>query len=312
MADSLQRFRRAATQLAIRQTIRATAAMPIDRKRSVVRSLVCLAGGLPMLRRRVRENMVLALGDPPPGAEREYFHHVGWALSNALATFHHGLAATPVSAEVRFDESLRLLDDAVAEGRGVVLATPHYSGYDLAGGVLARRHPMVVVARQAPTPERTERKLKWYRALGVDIVLRPDRRSAINDAAAYLNVLRRGKILAIAPDLLTDTETGAEACIFGRTARFHGGAFALARTARAPVIRPSFRWVSGSALVISFDRARPFPDACNRDVFIRDAVQDWCEWFERRMREDPAGWLFWLDKRWSRFLRKTPRGVGAK
>ena len=172
MADSLRQWRRAATQLAIRQAITATAALPIGVQRSVVRSLVALAGGIPMLRWKVRENMRLALGDDVPAqAEKLYFRRLGWLLSSSLPTFHFGVAATPVRDEVKLDESVRLLDDAVAEGRGVVLAVPHWSGHELVAAIINRRHPMAMLVRQAPTSERASRKLKWYNALGAETVL---------------------------------------------------------------------------------------------------------------------------------------------
>src|SRR6266853_1914420 len=172
VADSLQQLRRAATQLAIRQAIMATAGLPIGVQRSVVRSLVALAGGIPMLRRKVRENMRLALGhDVPAQAASLYFRHLGWLLSTSLSTFHYGVAATPVPDEVKFDGSVHLLDDAVAEGRGVVLTMPHWSGHELVCAIINRRHPMAMLVRDAPTSERRARKLKWYNALGAETVL---------------------------------------------------------------------------------------------------------------------------------------------
>ena len=313
MAQSLQQLRRAATQIAIGQAIAATSALPIDLQRSIVRSLVGLAGGIPMLRWKVRENMRLALGkDVPAKAEHLYFRHLGWLLSSSLSTFHHGIAATPVPEEVKLDESVRLLDDAVAEGRGVVLASPHWSGHELVAAIINRRHPMVMFVRQAPTSERALRKLKWYNALGAETVLRPNRTSMIEDAVAYLKVLRKGKLLAITPDLLAEPGQGVETCIFGRPARLHGGAFALAILAGAPMIRVSGRWQSNSTIMVMFDRAPPAPDASDRDASIRAAVQDWCRWFEEKLRANPENWQFWLDKRWSRFLRVTPRARGAE
>jgi lauroyl/myristoyl acyltransferase len=160
---SLQQFRRAATQLAIRQAIAATATFSIDFQRSIVGSLVSLAGGIPMLRWRVRENMRLSLGqDVPTQIERLYFRHLAWVLSNSLSAFHCGVAATPVPEEVKFDESIQLLDDAVAQGRGVVLASAHWSGHELVAAIINRRHPMALLVRAAPTSERAIRKLKWY------------------------------------------------------------------------------------------------------------------------------------------------------
>ncbi len=308
MARLLSQLRRTITQHAIRNAIAATAALPIGPQRFGVSGMLRFAGSIPALRRKVRENMCLALGeDIPPDAERRYFEHVGWFLSSSLATFHRGIAATPVIDEVRFDQSVRVLDDAFAEGRGVVLTVPHWSGHELVAAVIARRHPMVMLVRQAPTQERTDRKAKWYRALGAETVLRPKQSSMIKDAVAYLKVLKTGKMLAITPDLLADAPNGFEVSLFGRTAKLNGGAFALALAGKAPLIRISGAWLPGPVAALTFERAATPPDTMDREDAIRFCLQDWCDWFERELRAHPENWLFWLDKRWTKFLRGAPR-----
>lgn len=127
---------------------------------------------------------------------------------------------------------------------------------------------------------------------------------------AYLKVLKRGRTLLITPDLLASEQQGVEVSIFGRPARLFGGAFALAMSAGAPMIRFFLRWQGDSSVLATFERAPVF-DGRDRDTAIRAAAQDWCRWFEDRLRESPESWLFWLDKRWSRFLRATPRGSGV-
>jgi lauroyl/myristoyl acyltransferase len=312
MADYLRHLRRTATELAIRQAIKATAALPMGIQRPVVRSLVASAGAIPMLRWKVHKNMRLALGcDVPAQAARSYFRQVGWLLSSSLATFHHGFARTTILQEIEFDGTVRVLDEAIAEGRGVVLTVPHWTGHELAAAAINLRHPMVMLVRQAPTSEHAARKLKWYEALGAETVLRPSGASTIYDAVAYLKVLRRGRMLAVTPDLLASPEQGVEVSIFGRRARFHAGAFALAILAGAPMIRISNRWQSDSTGLLTFERAPP-PASGDRDAAIHAAVQDWCRWFEERLRSHPENWLFWLDKRWSHFLRATPRASGAE
>ncbi len=309
--ETLRQFRRGATQLAVRQLIRATALLPTGAQRPL-RTFVALVGDIPFLRRKVCGNMRLALGgDVPARTARLYFRHVGWTWSNALVTFNRGFAATPVPAEVKFDPSVSVLDDAVAEGRGVVLTLPHWAGHELAAAAINLRHPMVILVRQATSAEHQARKLKWYRALGVDIVLRPKGVSSIKDAVAYLGVLKRGKMLAVSPDLLADADRGVEAYIFGRRASLYGGAFALSISAGAPLIRFSMRWQSDSSLVLAFERA-PMPHIDDRAAAIRFALQDWCNWFEKQLRANPENWLFWLDKRWSHFLRTVPETRGAR
>ena len=313
MTRTFQELRRQITQRTIQTAILTTEAVPIDHQRSWVRGLVSLAAHIPSLRRKVRQHMILALGDQVPArAENRFFEHVGWFLSNSLATFHGGIAATPVISQVRFDESITVLDDAVAEKRGVVLTVPHWSGHELVAAVIARRHPMVMLVRQAATTERTDRKAKWYRALGAETVLRPKQASTIADAVAYLKVLKSGKMLAVTPDLLADPGSGVEVSIFGRPARLHGGAFAIAIAARAPMIRVSGKWQPDSSVVIEFERAPLPPSTDDRATAVRVCVQDWCRWFEEKLRANPENWLFWLDKRWSRLLRLTAPIAGAE
>ena len=313
MVHSLRELRRAATQRVIRQAITATEGLPIGLQRSVISSLVTLTGNVPMLRWKVRENMRLALGrDAPAQAERLYFRYVGWVLSRTLPIFHRGIEATSVPQEVKFDDTVSVLDDAVAEGRGIVFTSPHWSGQEAVAAIISRRHPMVMLVRQASTPEGTTRKLKWYTALGVETVLRPSRASTIKDAVAYLKVLKSGKLLAITPDLLADPGQGVETSIFGRPARLHGGAFALAMSAMAPMIRVSAQWRPDSSVIVRFDRASLAVDTSDRNAAIRAGVQEWCRWFEQKLQENPENWLFWLDKRWSRFLHATPRTPGVE
>jgi len=304
----LRRIQHAATRKGLELAISATARLPIRSQKSVARSLVTLAGKIPALRRKVRENMNLALGEGVPAeAERSYFWNVGWSLSNALTVFHNGLLNTALLQEVMFDDTLRILDEAVAERRGVVLTAPHWTGHELLAACINHRHPMVMLVRHASVPEHTARKLKWYAALGVETVLRPSSTSDINEAMAYLAILKQRKMLAITPDLLTDSRNGVEVSIFGRSARLHAGAFALARMARAPMIMASGHWHSeANRALIRFERAPDF-NLDDREAAVRAALQHWCRWFEGRLRANPENWLFWLDRRWSHFLRSVPR-----
>ena len=305
-------MRRTVTQGAIRLAIGASGMLPLRARRPVVHALIGLGGRVPWLRQRVRENMRLALGrDVPADAERLYFKHVAWSMSHALEVFHNGLKNTSVPSEVTFDETIQVLDRAVAEGRGVLLTAAHWTGHELVAGCIAQRYPMVMVVREAPTQERTARKLKWYAALGAATVLRPGGVSPMKDAVTYLKILRQGKLLAMTPDLLTSAEHGLNVSLFGRTARLNGGAFALALSAGAPIVRISGHWLGESRARIRFERAADIEPG-TRDAMVHAALQDWCRWFERTVRANPENWLFWLDKQWTRHLRASPRVPGIQ
>ena len=264
MKISASQFGRAITQLAIRQTIRATARLSVEQQRNTVRSLVEFAGAIPLLRPRVRENMRLALGfDVPAQSESLYFRRLGWFLGNALSIFHQGLESSSILDDVNFDESVELLDDAVSQGRGVVIVSPHWSGHETGRGSHQSQTSIGCSGAASSGRGTHERKLQWYNALGIEIVLRPTHASTIKDAATYLNVLKRGKMLCITPDLLADPRQGVAVQIFGRPARLPGGAFAIAMAARSPMLRPYFSWQSDSRVVVRWDYADDAP-RCRR------------------------------------------------
>ncbi len=308
MAAFLRDIGRSASELAVRRIIAATGLLSPESQRRTGRSLVSVAGAMPLLRARALANMRLAFGEAVPSeASQLYFRRVSWWLSNALAVFHHGVAATPVAEEVAFDDTFSAFDEAMAQGRGAVVASPHWCGHEISTALINRKYPFTLVVRQGSTAEKTARKLRWYSALGVEVVVRPHGASAMKDAAAYLKVLKQNRILAITPDLLAPPDAGIEVEIFRRRARIFPGAFAIASAARAPLLRPFPRWQSDSSVIYSCSMSdAPLRSKDSVDA-IAVAAQDWCHWFEDKLRNNPQDWLFWLDKRWSQFLRTTPR-----
>lgn len=310
MPVSLQYLRRQTTQLVIDGTLKATAALPTGWQAGIVSAAMSSAVLLPMLRARVADNMRLALGSVPDHADRRYFAHVAWFLSNALVTYHHGLTDSVVDT-VQFGASVQVLDEAMQAGRGVVLASPHWTGHELMAAAVNRRYPTTMLVREAPTAQRMARKIHWYKALGAEIVVRPARASEVKDAVAYLKILKRGRLLGITPDLLAGGSGRFEALLFGRRAQFQGGAFALAIAAGAPVICPSFEWQADGRLIATLERLPLGSRSDDLEAQTAAAVQGWCRWFEGKLATHPENWLFWLDRRWSHFLRTAPRGNTA-
>ncbi|HEY3799860.1 MAG TPA: lysophospholipid acyltransferase family protein [Caulobacteraceae bacterium] len=307
MADTLRQVRRAATEWGVRGLLALSAVLPMSAQQWAVRTIIGIAGAAPGLRAWVLRNMRLALGDDvPASAAREWVRNVSLAMSTMVVTFHRGFRAAGVLDKVCFDDSIAVLDAAVAGGRGAVLIASHLAGHEMVAAAINQRHPMAMLVRRSPKPAEMARKLKWYNALGAELVLRPSGPTTMKDAVDYVRVLRGGKTIAITPDLLAAPHEGAPVTIFGRPARLHVGAFALSMLAKAPMVRVSGRLQADGRVLVSFERAPDIAGA-DREAAVGAALQDWCRWFETKLRSDPAGWMFWVDKRWSRFLRDTPR-----
>lgn len=100
--------------------------------------------------------------------------------------------------------SARVLEEACAAGRGVVLASAHLGAWDRVAVTLAQRCPdFVAVVREPYDP----RLARWTRALRRDFVCLPRGPSATR---AMVRVLRRGGVLGMPMDLAT---RGAASCV---------------------------------------------------------------------------------------------------
>src|SRR5262249_26110936 len=71
-----------------------------------------------------------------------WFRRFGTWAGWSLAVFQAGLEGSGLAERISFDESVAHLDDAVARGRGVVLAAPHLACHEITAGFLHRRHPV--------------------------------------------------------------------------------------------------------------------------------------------------------------------------
>jgi lauroyl/myristoyl acyltransferase len=303
----LSELRRTVTHVALRLALRTSAWLPANARRRTIHTLTELSGTVPTVRRRVRENMCLAFGTSLPARpEIAYFRRLAWYASRAIETFHLDRRTSSILEEIEFDHSISVVVDALAKRRGAILAVPHWIGHELSAYHINRLSPMTMIVRQSQRPAQMALKLKWYANLGPEIVWSTGT-SRIKNAASYLRVLKKGQLLAISPDLLAGLERGVEVQIFGRVAQLHAGAFVLADVAQAPILRMHPIWLSDSHVVISWDCAPEPPPGLTRQEAIQFAAQDWCCWFEDKLKAHPENWLFWLDKRWSRFLRTVER-----
>lgn len=185
------------------------------------------------LRRITRINLELCFPDQSPQWRgrivRESLIETGKALTEAPWLWRAG-AVRLRAMEVPSD-SAHLIDDALAEGRGVIFAGPHLGAWEFTGLSLATRGPMTTLYR---TPRLAE----------IDPVMRHGRSSTgaslvPADSAALRHLLRAldaRHILGILPDQTPKSGAGVFAPFFGQPSLTMTLLPKLARRRRTPVV----------------------------------------------------------------------------
>jgi lauroyl/myristoyl acyltransferase len=309
-------WRRSLTQKALHGMLRLGRWLGPHGAREAGRLFGGLTGLAEPLRRRLADNFRAAGIAPTEDLLDRYFRRLGDWAGWSLAVYEHGLDGSGVTARVEFDESVRHFDEAVAQGRGVVLVSPHFNCHEILAACTGRRHPVAALIRESKSSLHNDIKRHWYDTLGMEVVHRARHSSLLSDTLALLRVLRSGRVLGVTPDLVVPANKGVPVRLFGRTVTVSPGFAVLALRSGAPILTGTPGWIGppGSrhaCLRPSFEPPTTLATTGDRETTVREAVQAWATRFEAAVRAHPETWLFWLDKRWTEVLRQPPASVAG-
>jgi KDO2-lipid IV(A) lauroyltransferase len=187
-------------------------------------------------------------------------------------------------------ESRRVLDEALAEGKGAVVISGHVGNWEILGqAIAAAGYPIATIATPFYDPRVTAWLQQWRTRRGLEIVWRGH-----NTGKSILRVLRSNSLMAFLID--QDTKTaGNYVPFFGRPAFTPTIPAALALRTGAPVI---FCWHHRRAKhhEITIERLRFTADGdTDRDVLRLTAVLT--ARLEAIIRIAPEQWV-WNHRRW--------------
>ncbi len=260
--------------------------------RGVGRALGGFAWNVVGIRRKlVTESLRIAF--PRAGGEElnrlgyESYRNLGAVFTEMFSI--HRLSDSELAEKVTF-RNREVLEDALAEGRGVVNVAFHYGNWELMGARAAREGwPLDVIARSQTNPLfnsyvnelRESNRMRLVRVRG--------------SSSRIAKALRAGRIVTFLSD--------QDAHRVGVFVPF------LGRPASTPIGPALFAWKLGSPMVISlmlpcgdgrweveFERV-PRPGGDDRDEFIRRLTEFYTSRLEQQVRKAPEHW-FWPHKRW--------------
>ena len=194
-------------------------------------------------------------------------------------------------------EGRELVDEALAHGRGVLIAAPHLGAWELLNLYLSTIAPLTILYR-VPQYAPLEALLTRSRtALGAEAV-----RAEASGVRLLLRRLKEGRLVGILPDQRPKGGEGEDAPFFGHPAKTMTLLSRLASRAGSPVIFGyAERLPRGDGYVVRFSRA-------DGDIASDDAARAVAALnrsLERCVRECPAQYQ-WTYKRFS--FRKPGSG----
>jgi lauroyl/myristoyl acyltransferase len=212
----------------------------------------------------------------------------------------------PLSFEVHGGE---IVDQAVAEGRGLVILTGHFGSWEVGARMLATlRRPVNWVTGTEPNP--TVRKFvhEMRTRHGFRVVYSD--RSVLSGLPA-LQALRRGELVCMQMEPWGALRGTHPVDFCGRRTRFQLGPFVLARLAKAPLV-PAFivrRGIRRYEFRIPGRYDPRTTGECER------ALEDVVQRYEGLVRELPHQWLMfedvWPEAQPAPLTQARPRRVAA-
>jgi KDO2-lipid IV(A) lauroyltransferase len=190
------------------------------------------------------------------------------------------------------------IEDALRQGRGVIIVGGHFGNWELGGVALRRLHgyPLTIVAKAESSPAVGEIRRRLRESLSIETVVIGE---MLETALRISSILRSNGVVA----MLLDRHVGRDRTtieFFGRETDFIRTPAMIGLLSGAPLlpafmIRQSdgrFRGEWGEPIVV--DRSRPTDEA------VLEATQAFAAQLETRIREHPELWYqfypFWSGK----------------
>jgi len=237
--------------------------------------------------RQLERNLRRVVGSDPSEAELR-------ALSKrAMRSYCRYWCETfrlPVWSRDRVVRSVRTVDehyfrDALAGGRGVVVALPHMANWDHAGAwAVLTGAPLTTVAERLKPESLFERFLEYRRTLGMEVL-------AFGDQDVFVLLARRlreGRLVCLVADRDLSA-SGIPVELFGESARCPSGPAALAAQTGAVLIAADL-WYEPGVLVIRFHPEIPVPDAPRLREKVVGMTSQLAKIYERGIADHPEDW----------------------
>ena len=185
------------------------------------------------------------------------------------------------------------LQQALAEGRGVVGLAAHISNWEWLGAAIALQgFPVTSMFKRQPNEQHTRILTEYRQMTGIETFL-----SGTNDIIAAARALKKGKVLGF----VADQDAGPEGIFvpfLGKMASTPAGPAFFAKKFKAPIV-PMFivRCPEGGHKIV-LKPAFHYQDTGNQEADMLAITTKIAQVTEDIIRQYPDNWL-WFQKRWN-------------
>jgi lauroyl/myristoyl acyltransferase len=195
------------------------------------------------------------------------------------------------------EEATRTIRDLLDRHGGLLITVPHNVGGFLTSVRLAREIPTRVLARNSTSERRDRLMMEFFERLQIDVYLTRSTHVA-GLFRACVSALRGGRVVVATLDNIDPGRKSRLLLpVFGLEIPLPTWGARMAVRAPAPVL-PA--WVTMIDGFFRLQLGEPIHDAP-----VDRIIRHYLAYFERRILEDPASWLFLGHKRWCRALREA-------
>ena len=192
-------------------------------------------------------------------------------------------------------EFIERLDEAMASGRGAVLALPHMGNWDLAGAwVVVRGYPFSTVAERLKPEKLFDRFVAYREGLGMEVL---PLTGGANTLATLAKRLRAGGLVCLVGDRDLSA-SGVDVSFMGEAARMPPGPAVLAAQTGAALL-PVTLWYDGTPVMKGrVHEEVPVPEDGSKREKAAAMTQALADVWSEGVREHPEDWhmlqRFWL------------------
>jgi KDO2-lipid IV(A) lauroyltransferase len=224
------------------------------------------------------------------GIARDVYAHFGRASVDSLLMSARGPAA--LLPLVDGGDVVRLIDERLPRGRGVILLTGHVGNWELAGAYLAARgYPLAAVVKPPANPYVAAHAERTRVRLGIETIL-------MHEAVARVpEVLRAGKLVALVADQGA-IRSGVWAPFFGVPTQMPVGPGLFAARSGAPVLFGALLAAAGGRYQLLGEVLEDHPEGDAKPLAQRIAERFLAR-LEAVVRDAPAQYL-WTHRLWKR------------